>query len=120
MKEAFPVRYHPLFGILFVLAAAFEFVVFLVTSQTTMLVLGLVQACLGVLLFTRPMFSLERDHLAIRNLFGMTLRKYEFRSRSELEIRDDAVYRKGAPEKLVARGFARKDDWEAFVAALKN
>ncbi len=77
-------------------------------------------ACLlnGLLMMSRPMFSLESDRVVLYALLGPLKREYRFASRRDVTIRNNRLY---VGEKKLAVGKGRCDagDWQKLVAALE-
>lgn len=87
-----------------------------------LMIIGAMNTLLGVLFATRPIMALEHDHVALKNLWGMTLKRHEFASLKELAVERNTIFRDG-PEgriKVATKGMARGSDWARVVEAIRS
>jgi hypothetical protein len=122
MMRAMPivVRYHPLAGSFCLVAGLFIVYGGLVTGGGHLLLLGGLQVVVGTLFLTMPWYIVHPDRIEVRNLFGMTLQRHQFRSLADLEVDGGTVRLEGVPLRGVARGVARREDWNAFMKAIEG
>lgn len=76
-------------------------------------------ACImnGLLMLSRPMFSLEADRVVLHALLGPLKRNYPFASKRDLTIRNNRLY-VGDKKLPVGKGRCDAGDWEKLVATL--
>jgi hypothetical protein len=88
-----PIRigYNKLWGAVMLLVAALGIVVYAMTGAFIQLGLGLVFAIAGVLWLTRPFLVVTDGQIAVKNLMGLTLRRFPFPQLADLEVHDGAI-----------------------------
>jgi len=86
-------------------------------------VIGAVNLVVGILMLTKPLYVLEPGALSVRNLFGMTVRRYHYDSLSEFDV--DVVGtiwhtdRNGTRKKVrISRLTVASADWKRLVDTL--
>lgn len=117
------VRYHPAPGVVLSVLGVFVMIGGFALANVLSLLLGAFNFAIGIAFAVRPWFVLHADHLVVLNLFGMTLRRYEFASVAELSIEGRRVYRRGPDgtrERLrfVGGRLVRPEDWARLERAL--
>lgn len=87
--------------------------------------LGALNLLIGILMLTRPLYVLGGGVLAVKNLFGMTVRRYAYDSLAEFEV--DAAgtiwhTEPGGPRTKVriSRLTVASDDWKRLVDVLST
>jgi len=88
-----PIRigYNKLWGAVMLLVAALGIVVYVMTGAFIQLGLGVVFAIAGALWLTRPFLIVTDGQIAVKNLMGLTLRRFPFPQLTDLEVHDGAI-----------------------------
>ena len=86
-------------------------------------VLGALNLVVGILMLTRPLYVLEPGALLIKNLFGMTVRRYPYESLSEFDVEPAGTIwhtdRNGTRKKVrISRMTVASADWKRLVDTL--
>ena len=86
-------------------------------------VLGALNLVVGILMLTRPLYVLEPGALLIKNLFGMTVRRYRYESLSEFDVEPTGTIwhtdRNGTRKKVrISRMTVASADWKRLVDTL--
>lgn len=114
------VRYKPGFSVIMFVAGTFMLGVGLLIGEPLQLLLGTMNIALGFGFATQPIWVLTESQIQMRNLLGMTLKRHDYGSLAELEIRGSAVHRREDGKKLTSKSFVgRNDDWAAVVEAIE-
>ncbi len=80
------VRYGKGWSITLVVLASLLIAMAAFLGNPVTLLLGGMNLAIGVLMLTRPLYVLGPGALEVKNLLGMTMRRYPFRSVSEFEV----------------------------------
>jgi hypothetical protein len=88
-------------------------------------VVGGLNLVVGILMLTRPLYVLSEGVLEVKNLLGMTVRRYVFDSLSEFEVEPSGaiwhVDRSGARKKVrISRLTVASADWKRLVDTLST
>lgn len=86
-------------------------------------VLGAVNLLMGILMLTQPMIVLGNGSLQLKNMFGMTVRRFEYSSLTEFDVDDKGVIwhtdGAGTRKKLrLSRISASSSDWKRLIDTL--
>jgi len=86
-------------------------------------VIGALNLVVGILMLTRPLYVLGHGALEIKNLFGMTIRRYRYESLSEFEVEPAGTIwhtdRGGTRKKVrISRMTVASADWKRLIDVL--
>lgn len=88
-----PIRigYNKLWGVFFLIAGALDLVVYTSTRTTMHLVLGGLLLLIGALYLTRPFLVVGDGVIQVKNLLGITMRRFAFGTLGDLEVEPGAI-----------------------------
>jgi hypothetical protein len=89
------IRYHRLWGPLLLTLAAINIAVFAVGGGPIQLGLGMVFGLMGALYLVQAFLVLADGTLTVKNLFGLTLRRFAYGRLADLEVERDAIVLSG-------------------------
>jgi len=118
------VGYTPVVGTILLVLALLNVVLGVMAHSGMSTALGVLFILISVLQLTMPYFVLFDGELQLRNLFGMTVRRYTFDDLAQFEVEDDGkrIFLKsddGAQRRVkVTRWIAQPGDWKRFIATL--
>jgi len=118
------VRYTPIAGIILLVLAIANIVLGVLAHTGTSTALGVLFTVVAILQLTMPYFILFEGELQLKNLFGMTVRRYPFDDVSQFEIEEGGkrIFLNdgyGDRKKVrVTRWISQRGDWDRFMAAL--
>ncbi|TNF32682.1 MAG: hypothetical protein EP329_09455 [Deltaproteobacteria bacterium] len=118
------VRYTPVAGVILLVLAILNIVLGVMAHAGTSTALGLLFVVIAVLQLTMPYFVLVDGELQLRNLFGMTVKRYPFDDVAQFEIVEGGkriFLTDGDGERKrvrVTRWISQRGDWERFLGAL--
>jgi hypothetical protein len=86
-------------------------------------VIGALNLIVGILMLTRPLYVLGDGALQVKNLFGMTMRRYSYRSLSQFEVEPaGAIWHtdeQGTRRKVrISRLTVASADWKRLIDTL--
>lgn len=122
MPEQLPieVRYNKGWGIVMLLCSLFILGVAVLTAKLfPQAITGSILLLVSIGFLTQPVMVVAPGEVQLRNLLGMTMKRYEFASLAEIELRDGRVCVNGKP---VGSGkfMLRASDWEALGRAIDD
>jgi len=118
------VRYTPVAGVILLVLAILNIVLGVLAHAGTSTALGLLFVVIAVLQLTMPYFVLVDGELQLRNLFGMTVRRYPFDDVAQFEIVEGGkriFLNDGYGDRKrvrVTRWISQRGDWERFISTL--
>lgn len=120
----FKIRHNKIIAGIILVCAVFILVTAFMVGPGTNLFIGFLNLVIGIQMFIQPVIVLHDRQAELKNLFGMTVRKREFDSISQLEIVGSSLYvnRNGTRTKIsqVNKFFCHGPDVEAlkeYIAA---
>jgi hypothetical protein len=115
------IRFKPGLAIAFLVVGLFLAATSLLTSQVIGVVSGALVAVLGVLMFVNPMMKVEATEVQVRNLLGMTLRRFAVSSPADLRFDGNALWHVPQNTKIGSFSFgANKEDQQALRAQIEG
>lgn len=118
------VGYTPVAGTLLLVLALLNIVLGAMAHSGVSMGLGALFIVMAILQLTMPYFVLTEGELQLRNLFGMTVRRYAFDDLSQFEIAEEGkriflTSPDGERKRVrVTRWISQRGAWERFIAAL--
>lgn len=119
------VGYNKVFGAVLLVLALACLALGLMARMTPSILIGLVNTLIGVLYLTRPYFVVTPHAIELKNMLGMTMRRYDFGSVGDLEASPDGrtIFRiepNGQRNRLkLTRWLAHGPDWQRFVGVVR-
>lgn len=119
------VGYNKVFGSIMLVLAGLCLVLGFMARTTPTIFIGALNTLLGVLYLTRPYFVVGPHAIELKNMLGMTMRRYDFASVGELEASPDgrAIFRvepNGQRNRLrLTRWLAHGPDWKRFIGIIQ-
>ena len=119
------VGYNKVLGGILLVLALLCLVAGALARMTPTIFIGALNTLLGVLYLTRPYFVVGPNAIELKNMLGMTMRRYDFGSVGELEATPDGktIFRlepNGHRSRLkLTRWLAHRPDWQRFVGVIQ-
>lgn len=114
----FKIRHNRIIAGIILGCAVFILVTAFMVGPRTNLFIGFLNLVIGIQMFIQPMIVLHNGQAELKNLFGMTMRRRQFDSFSQLEIDGNTLYvnRNGERTKIsqVNKFFCHGPDVEAL------
>ncbi|MCA9616213.1 MAG: hypothetical protein H6721_27565 [Sandaracinus sp.] len=114
-----PIRYNAFFGVFLLMAGLFTLGVGIFVGKAMLLLLGSMNALVGLGFTTRPFAVVTSRGVEMRNLLGMTMRLHEV-PREHLAVKHGAVVDSRSGKKLVGGMLARREDVDALERSLSK
>lgn len=119
------VGYSKLFGGILLAASIINFALGALTHNTMSMITGALLAVVAVLQILMPYFVLHADAgvVELKNLLGMTVRRYTFDSLRDFHLEPAKVYLVDPTGKRrsakLTRWISHRPDWDRFIATLE-
>jgi hypothetical protein len=120
MSDPIPLHYNKVFGFvmlglsLFILAVAFS-----IGKPFPQAITGGISLLVSIGFLTQPVMVVAAGEVQMRNLFGMTMKRFEFDSLADLELRDGRLRVKDKPVGS-GRWLLHGGDWETLGRAIES
>ncbi|PKN58538.1 MAG: hypothetical protein CVU56_05075 [Deltaproteobacteria bacterium HGW-Deltaproteobacteria-14] len=118
------VGYTPVAGTILLILALLNIVLGVMAHSAVSTGLGALFIVMAILQLTMPYFVLTEGELQLRNLFGMTVKRYAFDDLSQFEIAEEGkriflTTPNGDRKRVrVTRWISQRGAWERFITAL--
>lgn len=112
-----PIRYNAVFGAFLLLMGLFTLGVGVMVGKGMLLLVGTLNALVGLGFTTRPFMMVTERGVEMRNLLGMTMRMHVV-PKQHLQVRDGSIYDGRSGRKLGGGLLARRSDLEALARSL--
>lgn len=122
MPEQLPieVRYNKAWGIVMLCSSIFILgVAFLTAKLFPQAITGGILLLVSFGFLTQPAFVVAPGEVQLRNILGMTMKRHEFASLAELEVREGRLHVNGKPVGA-GRFMLRASDWDALGRAIDD
>ncbi len=117
------VGYHKAWGVFFLVAGVADLLVYTSTRTLMHLMLGGLLLVIGVLYLSRPFLVIGDGVIQVKNLLGITMRRFSFGSLAELGVEPDAIVigeGRGSQRLKVSRLLIARSDMQRLDAAVKQ
>ena len=120
------VGYNRVIGIIALALGGLLWVLGAMAKTTPTFFVAAVNTLLGILYLTRPYFVVGPHAVELKNMLGMTMRRFEFGTLGDLEASPDGkvIFRiepNGQRTRLkLVRWLAHGPDWQRFVAIVRT
>ncbi len=117
------VGYHKAWGVVLVVAGVADLLVYTSTRTLMHLMLGGLLLVIGVLYLSRPFLVIGDGVIQVKNLLGITMRRFSFGSLAELGVEPDAIVigeGRGSQRLKVSRLLIARSDMQRLDAAVKQ
>ncbi|MFT7580610.1 MAG: hypothetical protein ACI9MR_002281 [Myxococcota bacterium] len=118
------VRYNRIYAILLIVLSAANLVMGGITSAPTTILLGAVLTVIGILFLVQPYFVLDGGIVHVKNVYGMSMRRYDVTAYASVEVVHDGarIYFVGLDGERkrvkVTRWLSHRPDWNTFTTAI--